>query len=236
VHYAQNRSLYLDVLHELEATHRVREFLNPSPTGQPINGACRYIGESCTRNRDCTFGRRCDVGPTTQNTGRCVPNDGTGDPGDFCSHNNQCLPGDFCRIGSGQNYGACAERGPLGAACTNNVQCTSGACDTSAQRCVPINNTGSTGNFCTQDAHCASNDCLSNVCRSFAPIGETCSNGRRCAGGRRCDSGIGTQNTGKCIPDDGKGQPGQFCSHNNQCLTGDFCRLESGQNYGACAN
>lgn len=204
---------------------------------QEINAAIRLVEEQgeatgcgCSSNLDCASAR-CDLamGSLLQfqspNPPRCIPNDFVGKIGDYCSHNNQC---------SNRNCfnSECRAPAALGQACETNRGCVSGACEGSV--CVPPNGTGKAGDFCSTDRHCKSNACRQQKCLAMAKIGERCDNHRRCAGGRRCDSGPFTQNTNRCVPNDGYGLPNQFCSHNNQCRPGRQCVLLSGRNYGSC--
>jgi hypothetical protein len=76
-----------------------------------ISGRCaprRDYGGYCDSNADC-LERRCDRGLFTTNTGKCIPNDGTGKSSDYCTHNNHCdgSRGLVCRLVSGRNYGYC---------------------------------------------------------------------------------------------------------------------------------
>lgn len=53
------------------------------------------IGQFCANHNQCTT-RRCDTGLGSQNTHRCLANDGTGRIGEYCNHHNQCRPGLKC--------------------------------------------------------------------------------------------------------------------------------------------
>lgn len=55
--------------------------------------AGKGYGQSCRTNNDCSR-RRCDMAPG--NPHKCIPNDGTGKKGDYCTHNNHCLRGMTC--------------------------------------------------------------------------------------------------------------------------------------------
>jgi hypothetical protein len=52
-----------------------------------------------------------------------------------------------------------------------------------------------------------------------APLGASCSWNGGCTSGR-CDSGWGTSNTRKCMPQAGTGNINDWCSNNNQCASG----------------
>jgi hypothetical protein len=45
------------------------------------------LGKKCSNNGDCVS-NRCDRGFGTANTSRCIPNDGKGGKGDYCTHPN----------------------------------------------------------------------------------------------------------------------------------------------------
>jgi hypothetical protein len=112
---------------------------------------------------------------------------------------------------------------PVGQPCADNTQCVSNWCDrgagtTNTGRCIPNDGQGQPGNFCTNPRHCQNNNCVDNTCQSSGGLGMTCSSFTGCIS-NRCDLGvgIGITNTGLCIPNNGQGQPGDFCTHNLQC-------------------
>jgi hypothetical protein len=60
----------------------------------------RYaIGGNCANNRQCVS-RRCDAGDGTTKTNRCIPNNGGGREGDYCTHPNHCGNGFKCKFSS----------------------------------------------------------------------------------------------------------------------------------------
>jgi hypothetical protein len=182
-------------------------------------GSTVSLGSACKLNEDCSS-NRCDYanGATGQ---KCIPNDGTGQVGNYCSHNNHCIPGVLCnnhQCGYGQN--------PIGATCTNNTACLSGRCDNAAgnpHKCIPNDGQGKTGEYCSH-----SNQCKPSVlCRNGQCGGSTVSLGTSCklnedCSSNRCDYANGATGQ-KCIPNDGTGQVGNYCSHNNHCIPGVLC-------------
>lgn len=143
---------------------------------------------------------RCDWDSMT-----CIPNDGEGKVEDYCTHANHCKNKNCVGF-------HCAAPAALGQSCETNPGCSSGACDTAKKKCVPVNGTGNTGEFCTASSHCKSSSCKSGACESKAALGQYCGDGRACGSGR-CDN----FNERKCIPNDGTGDKGDYCTHNNQC-------------------
>ena len=199
-----------------------------------VEGACRApvaLGQACETNAGCLSGR-CDSGWNTTNTERCIPNDGTGRVGDFCTHNNHCqntnCVGNQCRAPVG-----------LGESCETNAGCSSGRCDsgsntTNTERCIPNDGTGQIGNYCTHNNHCQNTNCVDDQCRAPADLGESCETNAGCTS-NRCDVGWNTTNTERCIPNDGTGGYGDFCTHNNHCYRGGYCRWAcSGCTTGTC--
>jgi microsomal dipeptidase-like Zn-dependent dipeptidase len=120
-------------------------------TSQPLGGPCD-VNAACISNR-------CDVGSFTTNTRRCIPNDGTGTPGDYCTHSNHCVSkscvAKVCVASSSV---------ALGEACTSHEVCDSRRCDlgtfsTNTRRCIPNDGTGSTGSYCTHNNQCRTRRC-----------------------------------------------------------------------------
>lgn len=111
----------------------------------------------------------------------------------------------------------------VGAVCATNDNCLSGRCHGGTGRCIPVDGTGELWDYCTHDNHCINRNCISPAgggqCRPQVGIGAYCEDNNACAEGRRCDRGAGTQGTRRCIPDDGEGQGGDYCSHDNHCAS-----------------
>lgn len=66
------------------------------------------IGDRCASNSSCNGDRtsRCD---TTVSPRQCIPDDGWGKRGEYCSHNNHCDPNSrlLCQLKPGKRYGTC---------------------------------------------------------------------------------------------------------------------------------
>jgi hypothetical protein len=183
-------------------------------------------GEGCADNHECQSGR---CGPWNPGTTACIPNDGTGRLGEACSHNNQCANRNC--IGH-----RCAAPVGLGEQCETNASCVSGRCDAAPgnpKKCIPNDGTGGVGAYCTHHNQCANRNCVAGSCRAPVGIGQACSTNASCASGR-CDAAPG--NPKKCIPNDGTGATGAYCTHNNQCRPGHACVLEPGRRYGSCGS
>jgi hypothetical protein len=143
----------------------------PSTNAPTRVAALPLAASACLADAACLTGR-CD-----RTAHRCVPKDGTGKTGVFCTSNSQCsshacsanacgaatvsVTGTAITLGGPKVYGSsCSE---LGAACAGG----SGQCVLAAAegRCAPLNGTGETADFCTESAQCKSNVCASNACR-----------------------------------------------------------------------
>ncbi len=138
-------------------------------TNQCANKNCRIdssfkceapalLGESCQWNESCTSGR-CDNAPG--NPHRCIPADGWGDVGNYCTHPNQCK-----NKSCGASSHKCEAPGALGAACSGNGQCASGNCDSGwgtskTDRCMPHHDPagGKSGDICSDNRQCISGKC-----------------------------------------------------------------------------
>jgi len=73
-------------------------------------------GDFCDTNNDCAT-NRCDRGKFTTKTSRCIPNDGHGRVGEFCTDNNQCLPSLNCKRDNNSIVGICTSKPGLGQDC-----------------------------------------------------------------------------------------------------------------------
>ncbi len=197
------------------------------------------LGKACTRNPEC-LSLRCDNRPW-QGRG-CIPQDGTGAPGDFCNHPNQCRS-ENCEGANGQKPGVCSSTSlKLGEACTRNPECLSLRCDNRrwpGRGCIPQDGTGAPGDFCNHPNQCRSENCegassqTPGVCTSTSlKLGKACTRNPECLS-LRCDNrpwpGRG------CIPQDGTGAPGDFCNHPNQCRSR-VCEGASSQTPGVCTS
>lgn len=174
------------------------------------------LGAECRVNSDCTSGY-CANGRF------CAPQDGTGQIGDYCHHDNQCASGDcrcpgdlnteettFCsnwEIRTGAEQGMCAARSPNGSGCSRNENCLSLYCADGIV-CAPRDGTGQAGDYCHHGNQCTSGACL-------------------------CPAGLATGNTGfcpewefwtrgergACLATTANGVP---CTRNAECTSG-YC-------------
>jgi hypothetical protein len=137
------------------------------------------LGSACSNDRDCISNYCAD--------GRfCAPRDGTGQPGQYCHHDNHCAssicncPGDrhtggraFCsnwESRTGANRGTCAAKRPNSVYCNRNEQCESGHC--AEEICAPVDGAGLAGDYCHHGNHCRSGVCICPPCertRGFCP-------------------------------------------------------------------
>jgi hypothetical protein len=140
---------------------RVGEFLGLFP--QPKNG------EACNDGTACASGR-CDS--ANGNPHNCIPVDGTGNPGEYCTHPNQCNSAHSVTC---QNHVCLAPPPPgqvtLGHACTSNQSCASGRCDVAngnPHNCIPNDGWGKPGDYCTHENQCNSSTCV--TCANHACV------------------------------------------------------------------
>jgi hypothetical protein len=123
-----------------------------------------------------------------------------------------------------------ASKAPRGARCPHgNGDCASGFCDAgmgsgNTNTCVPRVGTGKVGDYCSQDAHCATKSCSRHPCEGKKPLGASCPGGNKeCASGF-CDAGLGSGKTNKCVPAAGSGGTGEYCSQDAHCrCASGFC-------------
>ncbi len=159
--------------------------------------------------------KRCDIRSHT-----CVPNEGEGQAGDYCTATGQCRAGLSCV--DEQCFSGSDEA--IGEACGGNADCRSGVCDAAAQRCIPGDGTGGEMDYCTDDVQCGgSMYCDGDSCsQPNIPLGQSCVGHSKdpCASGYcNNDGSITTFDSGKCIPDPGTGEVGDFCVANGDCAT-----------------
>lgn len=108
---------------------------------------------------------------------------------------------------------------PLGASCTGDTACMSGRCDAASntRTCIPMDGAGNLGDHCTHTNQCANKNCridTSFTCEAPVALGQVCRWNEGCQSGR-CDVASGTPD--RCIPPDGWGNVGDYCTHPNQC-------------------
>ncbi len=175
-----------------------RAALQPRPVPAPVAN-----GQTCADDGACRSGR-CDRGLGSQNTGRCIPNDGEGGRGVACNHNNQCRRNLTCTTPGPGRFGTCV-----------------------------ANQSVADGQQCSHPSQCRSGHCASNRCRRQVGLCEPCNSNADCQN-NRCDRGHGTQNTNVCIPNDGRGDDRDCCNHDNQCRAPRTCTTPRPGVLGTC--
>jgi hypothetical protein len=112
-------------------------------------------------------------------------------------------------------------------------QSTGCSCTTSAQ-CGPdlvCSTAGGPGACvvptCRTDADCSSGRTCQGA--SCVVAGAACTSHAQCSAGLLCDAGNGTSHTGLCVPAPGTGAPGDLCSHDNHCRSGNCSGLQPDQ-------
>ena len=195
----------------------------------PSWAAQKALGQACTTHQECQSSR-CDNRPAAG----CVPQDGTGNSGGFCTTHQQCRTG-LCVIASGKYTGVCSGGNrPLGQSCTTHQECQSLRCDNRpGAGCVAQDGRGEANQFCTTHQQCHSGFCaiasgrIAGQCSTYhRPLGAACSAHGECGSGR-CDNRPGAG----CVPQDGTGATGGFCTTNEQCQKSEllsYCKLVSG--------
>jgi hypothetical protein len=211
------------------------------------NGACAAmsgLGGQCGSNTQCTSGY-CDTGNGTSHTEKCMPN-GFGQNGDICSDDKQCGSLNCAGLApngqGGWTPGQCASKKTIGSKCSAHSQCGSGYCDagdgtSKTGECMP-NHDGQTGDACSNDNQCVSQNCsgltqsggnwVPGTCANAFALGKSCSGNSQCASGY-CDSGNGTSRTNQCMPN-GNGHSGDTCSNHNQCASRNCVGLHASGN------
>lgn len=192
----------------------------------------RELGEPCRPapgSGDVSMCRsgRCDGHPRY----RCIPHDGDGRPGDYCSHDAHCgssicLAKQCHAVGSGDPGADCGG---------HEAVCRSGICDDSLpHRCLAATGLGRVDEYCTHADQCFSERC-DGTCRPVGPLtfGASCSTHRQCQSGR-CDLGRGGA-TRRCIPKDGTGLYQDYCTRDNHCQSGRRCRMRPGAQSKTCS-
>ena len=194
-------------------------FAAPSFAGKPL-------GAKCAGHYECTSGR-CD----NRAQAGCVPQDGTGNSGEFCTTHQQCRS-QLCTITPGKITGQCSGvNKPLGSPCSTHNECASRRCDNRpGSGCVPQDGTGNSGEFCSTHQQCRSQMCsiaagrIAGQCTaaSSKSLGTACTSHNECVS-RRCDNRPGAG----CVAQDGTGNANEFCTTHQQCRSG-YCQVTSG--------
>jgi len=207
-------------------------------------------GAPCSRNEDCESGNCAEAFGGGK---RCAPKDGTGQGDEYCHQQNQCQSGwcvcaaepkkillkprgappmawlgggwfstDVCVWGPGY----CLPKQENGRSCWKNENCESENC--ANEQCAPKPGTGKGNEYCNQDGQCLSGICLQGKCYPQEKNGAPCSSDRECLSGYCADGE-------KCAPENGTGQAGEYCHHDDHCQSG-FCVCPSGYDGRFCAN
>ena len=206
-------------------------------------------GQPCARDNDCASGRcliaggqgRCDLEQPAPAGSYCFLDrqclggvcecvkDGEEVPCNDRLIPGQGFPEGFCKAPSGAGHLA-----DLGDSCSQNGDCASGHC--AENICAPKDGTGQVGMYCHHNNHCANGYCFCPTgwdgafCHDFKEVaddpnrrgycgewpgyanGEPCTDHNDCRS-RYCANGV-------CAPKDGTGLPGEYCHHDNHCMSG----------------
>lgn len=136
-------------------------WIHPNADGWDTHDA-QASGGKCETSLACKT-NRCDRGFNSTHTSRCIPRDGKGGGGEFCTHNNHCKTAK-CAKPAGETTGTCTAKQALGGTCESGAGCTSGRCDTgwpsqNTLRCIPHDRQGKSGEYCSHPNHCESRAC-----------------------------------------------------------------------------
>ncbi|PWN47471.1 hypothetical protein IE53DRAFT_364650 [Violaceomyces palustris] len=222
------------------------DYCSPSPDSKCLNKKGRGIeGDFCLSNYECMpqlfccdkgeqgEGKECKVkvelggqcststscksGICSSSSQRCVPGDGKGLRGDYCTIANQCSSGMSC------NMNACREKQELGGDCKVRKDCSSGFCY--KDKCVPIKGMGQVGDYCNATSQCSYSSSSveaycsskSNKCMVKGDLGQDCESSTS------CKSGVCSVVTSKCVGTKYTAQDGSYCTSTMQCLQTSFC-------------
>ena len=198
-----------------------------APNGEGVCTARPGLGEDCSAGKICAAGRHCD------SNDKCKADDGEAPLGGYCSHNEQCATSATCSLGT-NGEGICTARPGLGDDCSGGKICAAGRICDPHNRCKADDGEAPLGEYCSHNEQCSSSATCDldssgqGTCISRPGIGGDCSRGKICAGGRRCDG------SNHCTPGPNEGEPGEYCSNDNQCLSGHQCLLIHGD-HGICS-
>ena len=145
---------------------------------------CRSLGSSCNAFSDCCSGN-CDKGRCVE--GACKL------PGEFvqCAADAECCSPATC----GLRTRRCCQ--PVGAGCTDGLECCNGVCKNYVCACGPV------GHTCASDGECCAGTCQSGFCAGGTTGGGTTPDGQSCLSAADCAGSLCLTATA--------GQPG-FCS------------------------
>ncbi len=196
---------------------------------QCISGACNTSGRcQCNDDDDCSGNRFCEEGALGIGQNECR---NFHDEGESCSREGQCEPAAMCHFNP---LGMCVtpDSVGLGGRCDRDVQCTTGACNTSGI-CQ-----------CRQDSDCDDGYCAEgvlgigqNACEDWKREGESCSEEGHCRPEDTCHFNP----FGMCVSPGSVGIGGS-CERDVQCTTDACntsgvcqCRQDSDCDDGYCA-
>lgn len=132
-------------------------------------------GADCNKAEECRSGYCADI--SAQYPGKCAPKNGTGQPGDYCHHDDHCgigycecagfgpSDGKFCKnwLNFNPTWHPRCDALETGQTCTIDKDCETGHCAgvTPSQpgKCAPKSGTGEEGDYCISDGQCTSNMC-----------------------------------------------------------------------------
>lgn len=196
--------------------------------------ATQLVGEDCELHTDCSGGA-CEP------RYGCIGADGSMAEGEFCTEDRQCQGDLVCVTHYDATYlvdlpqNACAPPPlALGDTCAEHGDknpCERGFCAGSPghYRCTLPDGHGRMGDYCDHDNQCASLKCNleAETCEAHGPLGlgEHCSEDTSCQYGR-CDRANWPS---RCIPNDGTGIAGDYCTHQNHCRSGLLCNTSTSE-------
>ena len=225
--------------------------------------AQRRNGYFCTNNKECYSGNCADRRKCAPEdgkggggeychhnnhckSGRCICEPGLAG---FCENWESWPEG---RSSDDRRIGACSiEYGFYnGAFCSNDRQCRSKNCADEFPgldgRCAPSDYTGVAGDYCHHDNHCESARCIcdrgpagscegwrwlrsgrTGHCSARFPNGANCERKENCLS-NHCADGK------RCAPRNDTGRPGDYCHHNDHCMSGNCSCPDGIKSLGFC--
>jgi hypothetical protein len=231
--YESSRGWGHDYSHQVPYHTWFAGWLHPNTGGWDKHDALAS-GGSCETHLVCAT-NRCDRGFNSTGTSKCIPHDGKGVKDEFCTHNNHCKTGVCSKPSASSKTGKCTGKVGLGETCKSSGECTSTRCDvgfnsTGSSKCIPHDGTGVSGAFCTHNHHCKTGVCSgltatkkSGTCAAKQALEGKCLTNEQCTSGR-CDAGFNSTGTSTCIPHNGAGNKGDYCTHPHHCKAPYTCK------------
>jgi Stigma-specific protein, Stig1 len=193
----------------------------------------------CQTGQECVGGVCQDVCPSgTTPCGTQCCQTGTSCVNGTCCPETQVCGTQCCQTGASCVNGTCCPEAQVCgtsatlACCTVEEQCEAGVCGPVCESLLP------NGESCTAASECCSGNCSNNVCCAAGRFGlsnGTCAkpcNGNgvlecelvipNCNGGCQLDAGATSEPSQFCSA--GRTDPTTFCSNDNDCPKGQFCR------------